>query len=143
MTRFQVIMAASLQTLAQRHIAGWRLAHGHARHLRFVGEQGEQWASSPTATLPYAAKGHTPQTLVRDVMTQLHTCLVSSTLDEVLPAMGDAQVRRLTVLDGWGFGSKCGRRAAGDFAAQLICAETAAPSGTMGHEQRLCTHSWS
>ena len=100
MTRFQVIMAASLQTLAQRHIAGWRLAHGHARHLRFVGVSR---ASSGHRRRPrhcHLRPKATPQTLVRDVMTQLHTCLVSSTLDEVLAAMGDAQVRRLTVLDG-------------------------------------------
>ena len=107
MTRIQDIMTANLQTLSPSDTlqdGAMRMA-AHDIGALPVCEQGKPVGivTDRDIAIRGVAKGHTPQTLVRDVMTtQLHTCLASSTVDEVLAAMGDAQVRRLMVLDDGG-----------------------------------------
>ena len=107
MTRIQDIMTANLQTLSPSDTlqdGATRMATHDIGALP-VCEQGKPVGivTDRDIAIRGVAKGHTPQTLVRDVMTtQLHTCLASSTVDEVLAAMGDAQVRRLMVLDDGG-----------------------------------------
>ena len=107
MTRIQDIMTANPQTLAPGDtlLAGAACMAKHNIGSLPVCEHGKPVGivTDRDITVRAVAQGQTADTPVSAVMTkQLHTCQASSTVDEVLAAMGDAQVRRLLVVDDGG-----------------------------------------
>ena len=104
MTRIQDIMTAKPHTLAATDTlqsAATSMASHDIGSLP-VCEQGKPIGivTDRDIAVRGVAKGLPPTTGVRDVMTtQLHTCQAATSVEQVLAAMGDAQVRRLLVVD--------------------------------------------